>query len=241
LGDLTWGVSAGVLHRRLVERAPDGTRLVKESGPLLRLGGDARLPLAGGGALQGTAGVAAGQLDYQGQNQLGMPLTTDSNHRDVDLALAWRPLPAAAWGEGWLVLRAMRQERRIESRPTAVGLRETSTLVMPGVRWTHAFDAASWRWQPSVELRASAHHRVDIGFNGVFDDTEIKGGRRHEVALGLEASAPNSPWSYAIEWTHTRQSASPRQGLQRGGAPAGTVFQPRIGIDDVGVRVRRAF
>jgi hypothetical protein len=191
--------------------------------------------------VQATAGAAAGQLDYEGQNQLGVPLTTDSNHRDLDFALAWRPLPAAAWGEGWLVLRALRQDRRIESRPTAVGLRETSLLVMPGVRWAHAFDAASWRWQPSIELRASAHHRLDIGFNGVFDDTEIKGGRRREVALGLEASAPNSPWSWAIEWTHARQSASPRQGLQRGGRPAGTVFQPRIAIDDVGVRVRRAF
>jgi hypothetical protein len=230
-----------VLHRRLVERAPDGTRLVKETGPLLRLGVDARLPLAGGGALEATAGAAAGQLDYDGQNQVGVPLSTDSNHRDLDFALAWRPLPAAAWGEGWLVLRTLRQDRRIESRPTAIGLRETSQLVMPGLRWSHAFDAASWRWRPSAELRASVHHRVDIGFNGVFDDTDIKGGRRREVALGLEASAANSPWSWGIEWTHARQSASPQQGLQRGGVAAGTVFQPRIAIDDVGVRVRRAF
>ena len=30
--DLTWGVSAGVLNRRLVERTDDGRRLVREAG-----------------------------------------------------------------------------------------------------------------------------------------------------------------------------------------------------------------
>jgi len=44
-----------------------------------------------------------------------------------------------------------------------------------------------------------------------------------------------------LAWTHARQSASDRQALFRGGVLFGTVRQPRIEIDDVMLRVRRAF
>ena len=238
--DPTWGVSAAVQHRTLQERDA-GRRLLEETGPMLRLALDAQWRLRGGGAFEASAAVAGGDLDYEGQNQAGTPLTTDSAHRDLSFALGWRPLPAASWGEGWLVLRALQQRRKIASTPTAGGLTETSTLVMPGLRWQHAFQSASWRWRPSVELRASAHHRLQIDYGGVFDDSDIRGGRRWEAALALDVSAPDSPWTFGLEWTHARQSASPRQTLNRGGAAVGTVRQPRIAIDDVGVRVRRAF
>jgi hypothetical protein len=44
-----------------------------------------------------------------------------------------------------------------------------------------------------------------------------------------------------VEWTQARQSASPSQALTRAGAPAGTVRQPRLSIDDVSLRAVRAF
>jgi hypothetical protein len=236
-----WGVSAGVQQRRLVERADDGRRLVEESGFMLRLAFDAGLPLAGGGALQATVGAATGTLDYDGQTQGGAPLRTDTGHRDLDVTLAWRPLTPAAWGEAWLVLRTQQQRRQIASTPAARGLRETSLLVLPGLRWTHAFEAASWRWQPSLELRASVRHDLQVDFGGLFDQADLDGGSRREAVLGVDVGSPASPWSFGLAWTRARQSASPTQTLLRGGVPVGTVRQPRIEIDDVLLRVRRAF
>ena len=102
--DLTWGASAGALHRKLVERADNGRRLVTESGPLLRLQVDAQLRLAGGGALRAAVGATAGRLDYDGRTQAGTPVGTTSSHRDFDVDLGWRPLAPAPWGEAWLVV-----------------------------------------------------------------------------------------------------------------------------------------
>ncbi|HET8746855.1 MAG TPA: hypothetical protein VFM98_14705 [Ramlibacter sp.] len=234
-------VSAEVVHRRLVERADDGHRLVKESGEVLRLEVAGTMALAGGGALRGIAAAAAGELAYRGQTQAGVPLATDAGHRDLELALQWRPLAPARWGEGWLVLTALQQRRQIASQPAARGLRETSLLLLPGVRWTRTLEAAGWQWQPSVELRASAYHRFDVGFGGLFDDAELRGGRRRELVLGLEANRPDSPWRFGLAWSHARQSASPVQTLRRAGVPVGTVRQPRIAIDDVALRVTRSF
>jgi hypothetical protein len=239
--ELSAEVSVGVLHRRLVERADDGRRLVQESGALLRLQASGALGLEGGGALQGAAAVASGSLDYRGQTQAGAPMNTDAGHRDLEYDLAWRPLAPAGWGQAWLVLHTVRQRRQIASTPAARGLRETAHLVMPGLRWSHAFDAAGWRLRPSVEARVSAWHRLDVDFGGVFDTSELKGGRRRELVLAIDASPAGSPWSIGLAWAHARQSASPVHALTRGGAPVGTVHQPRIEIDDVLLRATRAF
>jgi hypothetical protein len=234
-------LSAGVLLRSLVERADDGSRLVEESGPMLRIGVDGRFRFSGGGALQLDAGLAGGVLDYDGQTQSGVPHTTETAHRDLDLTAAWRPWAPASWGEAWVVLRGAQQRRDIRSTPTVGGLLETSTLLMPGLRWSHEFDAAAWKLRPSVEWRTSVYHRLEIEFGGLFDPSDIDGGHRNEVALALEGSSAQSPWSWSLAWTHTRQAASDRQALFRGGALIGTVRQPRIEIDVVMLRVRRAF
>lgn len=239
--DTSWGVSTEVLHRRLVERADSGMRLVEEKGPLLRLTLDGRLDLASGGALQAKAAAAAGTLDYEGRTQGGVPLATDTRHRDFEAGVAWRPVPAAAWGEGWLVLRTLQQRRRIASTSTARGLTESSDLLMPGLRWSHAFDVAGWRWQPSLELSTSVRHRLQVEFGGIFDDAAMRGGRRREAVLDLQVSAPSSPWTFGLGWSHSRQSASSTQTLSRNGAAVGSVRQPRIEIGDLSLRVRRAF
>lgn len=237
----SWGASASLLHRQLEERTDAGTRLVRETGPMLRLAADATLGFAQGGALRADAGIAAGRLDYDGRTQAGAPITTHTRHRDLEFGLAWRPLAPAAWGEGWLVLRGLQQRRTIAGTARAGGLEETSTYWMPGVRWTHGFDAAGWRWQPSVELRVSAGHDLDVDYRGVFDRSDLRGGRRRDVVLAMEVSAPASPWQWGLEWTHVRQSASASQPLLRGGVRAGSVRQPKIRMDDLSLRVRRSF
>jgi hypothetical protein len=239
--DYSWGLSAGVQHRTLVERADDGRQLVEESGPMLRVGVDGRIRFAGGGALQLDTGLAGGVLDYDGQTQSGVPHTTETAHRDLDLGAAWRPWAPGPWGEAWLVLRGAQQRRDIRSTPTVGGLFETSTLLMPGVRWSQEFDGAGWKVRPSVEWRTSVYHRLEIEFGGLFDPSDVDGGHRNELALALEGSSAQSPWSWLLAWTHARQSASDRQALFRGGVLFGTVRQPRIEIDDVMLRVRRAF
>jgi hypothetical protein len=238
---LSGELSAGVQHRRLTEVGQDGRRLVQERGELLRVQAGAQLPLAGGGALRASAAIAAGSLAYRGQTQAGVPLATDAAHRDLELGLHWRPLPEARWGEAWLGLAALQQRRLIASQPAARGLRETSTLLLPGLRWTHALDAGGWRWQPALEVRTSVHHRLDVDFGGVFDGAALDGGRRRELLLALDAAPAASPWRFGVTWSRARQSASRVQTLARGGAPVGTVRQPRIEIDEVTVRATRAF
>jgi hypothetical protein len=239
--DFSWGVSAGLQYRTLVERADEGGRLVEETGPMLRLGVDGRLALRGGGALQLDAGIAGGVIDYDGQTQAGVPHTTETAHRDFDLTARWRPWAPSSWGEAWVVLRGLQQRREIHSTPMVAGLLETSTLLMPGIRWSHEFDAAPWKVKPSVEVRSSVYHRLEIDFGGLFDASDIDGGHRNELEIALEGSSPQSPWSWSVGWTHARQSASNRQALLRGGVVVGTVRQPRIEIDDLTLRVRRAF
>jgi hypothetical protein len=92
-----------------------------------------------------------------------------------------------------------------------------------------------------VELRASVHHDLEIDYGGVFDASDLKGGRRREIVLGLDFAQAGSAWQWGIEWTRARQSASPSQTLYRGGIAVGSVRQPRVEIDDVTLRVRRAF
>ena len=208
---------------------------------MLRLAAGRGFALANGGGLRVDLGVAGGELDYEGRTQSGEPLTTDTRHRDIDATLAWRPWPSASWGEAWLVLRAVQQRREIASTPTVGGLDETATLLLPGLRWSHAFNAGSWNWRPSLELRTSVWHRLDVDYRGVFDSQDLQGGRRNELVLGVEAAAAASPWSWSLEWTRARQRASERDTLHRGGVAIGTVVQPRIEIDDVMLRVRRAF
>jgi hypothetical protein len=239
--DWSWGASAGFAHRRLVERADDGSRLLQEAGPMLRLALDAQLRTAGGSAWRADVGVAGGNLDYGGQTQAGAPVSTSSRHRDIDVGMGFRPLPAANWGEGWLVLRVLHQRRKIASTATAGGLEETSTFWMPGLRWTHTLQPGSWRVRPSVELRASVHHDLEVDYGGVFDASSLKGGRRSELVLGVDFAQAGSPWEWSMAWTHSRQSASASQPLYRGGVSVGTVRQPRIEIDEIAARVRRAF
>jgi hypothetical protein len=168
-------------------------------------------------------------------------LATDTRHRDLDLALAWRPWAPARWGEASLVLRAVQQRRKILTTSAAGGLNETSTLWMPGLRWSHAFGAWGWRWRPAIELRASAGHRLDVDYLGVYDAQTLRGGQRRELLLALEASPASSAWTWALEWTRARQRPSESSTVRHFGLPAGTVRQPAIEIDDVALRLRRAF
>jgi hypothetical protein len=107
------------------------------------------------------------RLDYDGQTHGGAPLSSHTGDRDLEAAIAWRPLAAAAWGEGWLLLDVLQQRRQIASTAAASGLRETSTLVLPGLRWCPvasrppAGSGARWRrFEPACITRCTSGSAV---------------------------------------------------------------------------------
>jgi hypothetical protein len=120
-------------------------------------------------------------------------------------------------------------------------LRETSSLVMPAVEWRSAsFDIAGFELQADATLRSSYEHRLRVGFNGLFDETRIHGGRRNEAVLEVStAVAPD--WQLGLSWSHARQKPSDEVRLLRGGVWAGMVKQPELRIDDVSLRLSRSF
>lgn len=238
-----WDVSAGVRQRTLSEWSDRGTRLLTEKGALARLQLDAQVAAPGSPVLGLEAAVADGRLDYEGRTQAGVPLATSSRHRERELVLRWRPLPPAAWGETWLGLGWLHMRRAIASSPMAGGLTETSSLVMPAIRWrSPAFKLpqGGTEFRLEAEWRASARHRLEVDYLGVFDNSSLRGGRRSEGALRLTASAAQD-WRWTLEWRHARQSASESAALYRRGVPVGSVRQPRLQVDDLTVSLTRRF
>jgi len=238
-----WDISAGVRQRTLSEWSDGGARLLTEKGALARVQLDAQLAAPGSPGLALEAAVADGRLDYEGRTQAGAPLATSSRHRENELVLRWRPLPAAAWGEAWLGLGWLHTRRAIASVATAGGLTETSSLLMPGVRWRSpvlSLPRGGLQWQLEAEWRASARHRLHVDYLGVFDDSSLNGGRRSEAALRLSAFAAQD-WRWTLEWRHARQSASESARLYRRSVPVGSVRQPKLRIDDVTLSLTRRF
>ena len=239
-----WGATAGVRHRTLSEWSSTGTRLLTEKGLLPHLQVSAQLATPAWPTLAFEAGVTGGDLDYRGQTQSGVPLTTTTRHTDLELGVHWRPLPAAAWGEAWLGLDWLHARRDIASSPVAGGLAETSSLVLPGVRWrSPAFalpNTDNAKFQLEAQWRTSVRHRLDVDYLGVFDDSSLNGGRRSEAVLGLSVTSADV-WRWSLEWSHSRQSASSSSALFRGGVLVGSVQQPRVEIDDVSLLLTRRF
>jgi hypothetical protein len=243
-GSVEWAASAGVRHRTLSEWSATGTKLLTEKGAMPHARLSAQLGAATGPAVAFEAGVAGADLDYRGQTQSGVPLTTTSRHTDLELGAHWRPFPAAAWGEAWLGLDWLQARRDIASSPIAGGLNEKSSLVLPGIRWRSAAfgvpHTGNAKFQLEAGWRVSARHRLEVDYLGVFDNSSFRGGRRTEITLGLNV-ATSDAWQWGVEWSRARQSASNSVALFRAGALAGSVRQPRVKIDDLSLSLTRRF
>lgn len=238
-----WQWEATAEHRTLVERDAGGARLLKESGPLVGLRITARPAWAPVGRIEFSAALAHSRLDYDGRTQAGAPLTTHSRHDEAEIGLRWRPAQAFSWGVPFITFDGLRFRRAIEPTPTVGSLVETSTLWMPGVAWS----SPSWSLGTGdavfglrAQWRTSAHHHVQVDYAGLFDPSSLHGGRRDEASLAAVVSTP-SGWSLALKWSHARQSQSDTAIIYRSGIAAGTVVQPRITIDDVGLTLSHSF
>jgi hypothetical protein len=234
-----WEVTATAAHRTLVERDDTGARLLNERGPMVRLRVAAWPAIAPG--VEFSASLARARLEYEGRTQAGAPLATVSRHDEAEVGLRWRPLPQAAWGEPSLSFDALRLRRAIAAAASVGSLTETSTLAMPGVVWTSPpFSAGAVGWTAEAQWRSSVHHRLAVDYGGIFDSSALRGGRRDEAVLRLQA-APAGGWRWSAEWRHARQSASGAVPIFRAGVPAGSVRQPLIAIDDLALSVARTF
>lgn len=236
-----WQWEATAAHRTLVERDDAGHRLLRESGPLASIALTARPAWAGAGRLEFSAALAAARLDYAGRTQAGAPLDTTSRHLEVQAGARWRPLSAFAWGEPSVTFDALWFRRSIAGTVDVARLRETSTLAMPGVAWTTpTWSAGDTKLAVEARWRTSVHHRLQADYDGIFDPSTLHGGRRNEASLGATALTAGG-WSWRLEWRHATQAQSELAPLFRAGAPAGTVRQPRMVIDDVGLSLSRNF
>lgn len=243
---LQWTGEAGIAHRRLVEYNAAGRSIVTETGPMASAKLGAALGLEGGGRVQGELALAGGRLDYDGMTQAGASLASRTAHRDAGLTAFWQPWPAAEWGEAALGVRWLQQRRSIASTPAASGLRETSTLLMPGLRWMGPSwpmgrDTSNWRVQLEVQGWISARHRLEVDYLGAFDVSSFRAGQRRELVVAGHLSTPGSPWTWTLQWAAVRQDASGLNTLRRNGAAVGTVQHPRLTMGDLSLRVSRSF
>jgi hypothetical protein len=239
-----WQAAAEVRHRTLTEWADSGTKLLTERGPIARVELSATLHRTDWPTLMVRGALAQGRLDYEGQDQGGVPLTTASRHSEWEAGLHWRPAASSAWGEAWLGVDWLRQRRDIAPTPLVGGLRETSAFVLPGARWRSA--AFSLPMLPALEFRfeaqwrTSASHRLSVDYLGAYDSSAFDSGHRDEAALRLIASG-GSGWRWTLGFSHVRQASSDNAVLRSGGAALGTVREPAIRIADVSLAVAREF
>jgi hypothetical protein len=242
--DVHWQAGAEVRYRTLTEWTDNGARFLTERGPLARIDLSAALGRTDGPAMMVRGALAQGRLDYEGQNQGGMPIASTTRHSEWEAGLHWRPAAASAWGEIWLGADGLRQRRDIASTPVAGGLVETSTLVLPGLRWrSSGFSVraiAALKFQLEVQWRTSARHRLSVDYLGAYDSSGFESGHRNEAALRLMASSANG-WRWTLGFDRVRQAASANAVLRSGGASVGSVREPAIRIDDFSLSVAREF
>lgn len=235
-------VSAGLVHRTLVERADGGGALLTERGWLPQLRGSIGRSLPGGGALAASLALSGADIDYHGQTQAGAPLSTTTRQTEVAADVFWRPLPAAWWGQGWLTGQGLVNRRSIESTPTAGGLDETSSALLLGLRWTSpSFLAGGWQAHLEADARASVWHRLEVDYRGLLDASRFTGARQRQWALRLVGARAESPWEWELEAGRLSQGASDSVPVNRGGALFGSVRQPALTVDDLTLRVSRRF
>jgi hypothetical protein len=237
--------SVGLVHRKLVERAPSGATLLTERGPMAQLQLQAVRPLEGGGAVGLRGHLAGGDLDYDGQTQAGVPLTTITRQWEGGADLLFRPVAPAAWGEAWLTLGWLANRRAIRSTPIAGGLDEVSSAALVGALWRSPgfTPVPQWTARVEAEARVSVVHRLRVDFYGLLDRTSFDGGRKRLLTLRVLASPQESPWTWGLEWSGLWQPESRAVGVSRNGLalPGITVRQPELSTQDVTLRVTRSF
>jgi hypothetical protein len=234
-----WQVTASVQQRTVLERSSSGAGLVSERGEMARF--SAARSFSSVPAIEAHAAIAQGRLRYSGRTQAGAPLSTHTEHTDLEAGVLWRPWGPSAWGEVGTGVDLLRNRRSIAAAGGVGGLVETSTWLMPVVDWRSSeFALGGFTLQARGRLRTSAYEHLLVDFGGVYDSASLSSAARRDAELGLEAWR-TAGWRWGITWRRATQRATPDVPLFVNGTPVGTVSQPRLRVEDVQLQVTRSF
>jgi hypothetical protein len=229
-----WAAQASEAHYRAAETT-SGSTLDREQGELrggqLEIKGEA-------GWTSGWAEVdsMAGKPAYQGQTQIGIPLSTQTRLSLTDIRFAAGPaaISLSAGDRVWLQvgMQQVRIGRNILATPQTGALEETlqSRSWLVRSEWQHAFAG-----HPALRLDGSAHYAspqsqsLQVNTFGVFDPLVLHPASGHEWAVdgGFSYEFP-AGWRlrWGASYTQMRFGSSAAQLATRGGIPAAVASYP---------------
>lgn len=240
-GPPSWRAHAGLSFQdfNYRELADDGTLLDRENGFIPGVvAGFVRTEKDW--AVAGDVSYYNGDVDYTGQTTTGLPITTRSDARIIDLSMhvAHRQRGRDNADHGYLYggLGLHSWERNVLPTQTAGGAYVSG--VFETYEWWYGFvgfktdmiDKPSWSWAIDARLTRTFNPTVHVDFLGLYDNVNLDLGPRFGARVAL-------PWRYALDrssalsvepyfesWDLGRSGVTT---LTRGGAPVGSVFEPR--------------
>lgn len=191
-----------------------------------------------------------GDVDYDGQTQSGIPITTQTNAQFSSISFRAerreRTTTGRAYGT-YVGLGYTRWVRDIESTRTAggtfvQGLLETYTWWTAEVGARVAlYQAGSATWQLDARFLYTLYPSVEVDSHGLFDRVTLEPEGRPGFRVAL-------PWEYGAKGQATRFIAEPwieyfefgesdPETITTGGVPVGTALEPRSETRNLGVSV----
>lgn len=236
----SFAARAGALDFDVKEFNTDGDRLVHESDPLYGIDAEFGFRRRQTGVKLGAA-YYAGDVDYAGQTQAGVPINSSTDERFVDVSVVavYQPasVPAVSVyaGPGFRYWR-----RKIQSVGAAAGLDESwrwwKLQAGMSLGWTRAKN--HWTLDGRLTRALSARVKVDLGDR--FDSAELNPGDRWGWRIGgrwIRTLSPRLAATFDLFYARQRLGKSGKKTLRRNGAPAGLIYQPRIELTDFAILV----
>lgn len=241
-------LAVGAMHFQFEEFDADDRRLVEESGWLP--GVTAALGWHGSRfSLGGALAYYSGEIDYDGQTSLGVPIDSDTEQHILDLALetAYR-LPLALPPRVYVYAGGAYRhwQRDIQSVGAVSGLDET-------YQWWRAEAGARLRWSAGANewgldgaVTRNLNPDVEVDFGGAFDSVTLDLGERWGWRTGANWSrrvAPGLAVGLDVFYERWDLGESSTETLGSNGVSAGSVFQPRSESRNYGIALtlRRAW
>jgi hypothetical protein len=226
------------------ERLASGSLLDRESGILA--GGSLGAALSWRRwRFELAASVLLGTIGYEGQNQIGLPIATQTRLLHVELAI--HPIYRIGSTPFFIgpSFESRTIDRRIEPTPLASGQHETLNQRELGLLW-------GFRWESSfglsAELRASVlwafYSTLDVDFEGAFDNGTLSLPTSDAESAAIEVSyviVPRVSLAAEAKGETFRPARSASEPLTKDGVQVGTYNYPGSVQDQwsviLGVRV----
>ncbi len=191
----------------------------------------------------------AGDVTYDGQTNTGIPVRSRTDEDIVDLALRADRPGRTSGGRGYAFYggigyhfwgRDIRPTRTPAGQPVG-GLFEAYTWWLGFVGGRIALiESSRSLWQVDLRLLRMVSAKIDVDFNGVYDDATLDLGERFGVRITF-------PWRYALDgrtdlvvepyaegWDIGRSAT---ESLMRNGGVVGAVYEPRSETRNHGLTV----